>query len=213
MLAVGVEMKLLYQTHSPHARKVLVMAHEVGIADRLEVVNQETSPMVRNDAVFALNPLGKVPVLILSDVDCLFDSMVICEYLDGLHDGPRMFPPHGAARWHAQRLQALAQGMADAGIQLRWETERRPEAFRWPQLGDGYRDKLVTSYDYIEAEISLDGPVDIGQISLACTLSWLAFRDLPWFGDRHPRLAAWFEAFSHRPSMTRTPLSGQTHDR
>ena len=205
-------MKLLYQTHSPYARKALVFAHEAGLARQIEVVQHETSPTRRNEHVFAENPLGKVPVLIRPDQSAIFDSDVICAYLDTLHSGRKLIPQEGEARWQALRLQAVAQGLADAGIQLRWEIERRPEAFRWPQLGDGYRDKLAASYDFIEAEISLDGPVDIGQISLACTLSWLAFRDLPWFGDRHPRLAAWFEAFSHRPSMARTPLAGQTHD-
>jgi glutathione S-transferase len=204
-------MKLLYQTHSPYARKVLVMAHEVGLAGRLEVVHEETSPVARNDAVFALNPLGKVPVLVTDDSDCLYDSTVICEYLDGLHDGRKMIPPHGAARWQALRMQALAQGIADAGIALRWEMVRRPEALRWPQIAGGYRDKLLTSYDVLERDASLDGPLDIGQIALATTLSWLVFRELPAFADR-PRLARWYEVFCQRPSMLATPLSGQTHD-
>lgn len=209
---VPTTMRLLYQTHSPYARKVLVMAHEVGLAERLEVIHQETSPVVRNDAVFALNPLGKVPVLIIGE-QCLFDSTVICEYLDGLHDGPKMIPPHGAARWHTLRLQALAQGIADAGIALRWEIARRPEALRMPELADGYRDKLLTSYDFIERDATLDGPVDIGQIALATTLSWLVFRDLPAFADGRPRLAQWYEQFHRRPSMLATPLSGETYDR
>ena len=109
-------MRLLYQTHSPYARKVLVMAHEVGLASRLDVVHYETSPTRHNDLVYALNPLGKVPVLVTADGFCLFDSIVICEYLDGLHDGERMIPASGIARWQALRLQALAQGLADAGI-------------------------------------------------------------------------------------------------
>jgi glutathione S-transferase len=207
-----VHMKLFYQTHSPYARKVLVMAHEVGLAERLEVIHQETSPVVRNDDVFAKNPLGKVPVLVTEQGDCLFDSTVIVEYLDGLHDGPRMIPPGGAERWHALRLQALVQGIADAGIALRWEITRRPEALRWPALADGYRDKLVTSYDFIERDAALDGPVDIGQIALATGLSWIAFRELPSFGERHPRIARWYEEFSRRPSMLATPLSGETRD-
>ena len=85
-------MKLLYQTHSPYARKVLVAAHEMGIAQELEVIHHETSPLLRNDAVFALNPLGKVPVLIDADGTVVFDSDVICEFLDRRHDG-RQTPP------------------------------------------------------------------------------------------------------------------------
>src|SRR5689334_7923980 len=208
-------MKLLYQTHSPYARKVLVMAHEVGLASRLDVIHEETSPVVRNDAVFALNPLGKVPVLIIDGDQCLFDSTVICDYLDTLHAQPKMIPPHGPARWRALRLQALAQGIADAGIALRWEIARRPEPLRMPELADGYRDKLLTSYDFLERETALEevGPIDIGQIALATTLSWLVFRALPGFADGRPRLARWYDRFSRRPSMLATPLSGETHDK
>jgi glutathione S-transferase len=204
--------QLFYQTHSPYARKVLVMAHEVGLADRLEVIHQETSPMLRNETVFALNPLGKVPVLITGD-ECLFDSNVICEYLDGLHDGRKMIPPSGAARWRALRLQSLAQGLADAGILLRWETARRPEALRMPELADGHREKLVTSYDYVERDQSLDERLHIGHVALATALSWILFRELPDFREGRPRLTQWYDRFERRPSMLATPLSGATYDR
>ena len=129
-------MKLLYQTHSPYARKVLVAAHEVGLADKLEVVHQETSPTRRNEDVISLNPLGKVPVLICDDGLVLFDSTVICEYLDGMHEGQKLIPASGKTRWLALRLQALAQGIADSGIAVRWEAERRPDALRWPTMRD-----------------------------------------------------------------------------
>ena len=205
-------MRLLYQTHSPYARKVLVLAHETGLAGRIEVVHHETSPTRRSDAVFALNPLGKVPVLVTADGLALFDSTVICEYLDGLHRGPRMIPEAGPARWRALRLQALAQGLADAGIALRWETERRPEAVRWAPLAEGQAAKLLAGYDFAEGEVPEEGPPDIGQIALASALDWLIFRGLPDFRDGRPRLARWFAAFAARPSMRATPLSGQTRD-
>ncbi len=101
-------MKLLYQTHSPFARKVLVFAHEVGIADQVDVVHHETSPTLRNDEVYAQNPLGKVPVLIRPGQAPIFDSDVICAYLDTVHSGRRLIPPEGEARWHALRIQALS---------------------------------------------------------------------------------------------------------
>lgn len=205
-------MKLLYQTHSPYARKVLVMAHEAGLAGRVEVIHHETSPTRRNEAVFAANPLGKVPVLICEDGLALFDSVAICDHLDGLHDGPKLIPPTGRARALTLRLQALAQGLADAGIALRWETERRPEALRYPALAEGQAAKLVAAYDFAEREVELDGPVELGQIALATALSWLEFRGLPSFRPGRPRLSAWLDAFSRRPSMRATPLSGETHD-
>jgi len=203
-------MKLLYQTHSPYARKVLVAAHESGLADRLQVIHHETSPTRRNEVVYALNPLGKVPVLILDDGTVLFDSSVICEYLDGLNEGPKLIPAD-AARFRVLRAQALAQGIADAGIAARWDIERRPEALRWPVLVDAYREKIAAACDYLERGIDPEG-VDLGAIAIATALSWIDFRDVYDFRAGRPRLAAWYEAFSSRPSMHATALSGATHD-
>lgn len=206
------KMTLLYQTHSPFARKALVFAHEAGLADRLEVVHQETSPTNRNDLVFARNPLGKVPVLLREDLPPLFDSDVICAYLDGLHDGPRLIPAAGEPRWQALRLQAAAQGLADAGIQLRWETVRRPDALRYPPLARGHAEKLTTTYDWLEQELDSDAPLHVGHIAAATALAWIAFRDLADFRAGRPRLTAWFDAFEQRASMRATPLSGETVD-
>ena len=204
-------MQLLYQTHSPYARKVLVMAHETGLASRLHVIHQETSPTLRNDLVFATNPLGKVPALILDEGVTLFDSSVICEFLDGLHAGPPLIPADGPERWRVLRLQALAQGLCDAGIALRWETERRPVQTRWSPMADGQTQKLLAAYDFVERE-ALDGPLDVGQIALATALDWLEFRALPDFRAGRLKLTAWFEAFTRRPSMTATTYRGQTRD-
>jgi glutathione S-transferase len=205
-------MKLLYQTHSPFARKVLVFAYEAGIAGRIDVIHQETSPTRRNEAVFAENPIGKVPVLIRAGRPSLFDSDVICAFLDTAHDGRKLIPPDGESRWLALREQALAQGLADAGIAIRWETVRRPETLRYEQLRDGYIEKLISGYDWLERELDVSSPVHVGHIALATCLDWLEFRDLPGFRDRRPRLADWFDEFQDRPSMRATPLSGETHD-
>ncbi len=205
-------MKLLYQTHSPFARKVLVFAHEAGIADHIEVIHQETSPTRRNEVVFAENPLGKVPVLMRPGHPSLFDSDVICAYLDAGHDGRKLIPGDGELRWLALREQALAQGLADAGIAIRWETVRRPEGLRYAQLRDGYMEKLNAGYDWLERELDISGPVHIGHIAVATCLEWLEFRDLPGFRDRRPRLSDWFDEFRNRPSMRAAPLSGDTYD-
>ena len=204
-------MILYYQTHSPFARKALVFAHEVGIADRLEVIHHETSPTLRNARVYAENPLGKVPVLLRPGASALFDSDVICAYLDTLHDSRKLLPQDGEARWQALRLQAVAQGLAQTGIALRWETERRPEPLRYDALAQGYRDKIEASYDWIESTLDDDAQVHVGHIALATTLSWMAFRQLPSFRAR-VRLTRWFEVFEKRASMQATPLSGDTHD-
>ncbi len=205
-------MKLLYQTHSPYARKVLVFAHEVGLASHIEVIHQETSPTLKNEHVFAQNPLGKVPVLLRPGLQPLFDSDVICAYLDTVHSERRRIPTEGEDRWRALRLQAAAQGLADAGIALRWETVRRPEALRYAPLRDGFVSKLTTTYDWLEVHLDIDSPVHVGHIAIATALSWIEFRKLPSFRDGRSRLCSWFDTFVARPSMKATPLVGEAQD-
>ncbi|MEP5762126.1 MAG: glutathione S-transferase family protein [Litoreibacter sp.] len=205
-------MKLLYQTHSPFARKALVFAHEAGLADQLEVIHHETSPTNRNDEVFASNPLGKVPVLVLESGENIFDSSVICTYFDDLHAGTKLIPTNPVEKYTSLCLEALADGMSEAGIWARWESVRRPEHLRHDAFLQGQLLKLIESYDYIEAEITLTQQISIGEIALATSLSWLEFRGLPTFRESHTNLSNWFDGFSQRPSMQATTLSGDTHD-
>ena len=205
-------MKLLYQTHSPYARKALVFAHEAGIAHRIQVIHQETSPTLRNDLVYAENPLGKVPALVRPGAPTLFDSDVICAYFDSLNELRKLIPSEGEARWQALRVQAIAQGLADTGISYRWETVRRPEGLRYAPLQAGFREKLTATYDWLEAHLDVQAPPHVGHIAVATALSWIEFRELPDFRERRPRLAAWLDEFEARPSMRATPLSGETQD-
>lgn len=205
-------MQLLYQTHSPYARKALVFAIEAGIAEQIEVVHHETSPTWKNDTVFANNPLGKVPVLVRPGLEPLFDSDVICAYLEGLHGGRPLIPSAGEPRWHALRIQAVAQGIADAGIAVRWEDVRRPEGLRYLPLRDGYAEKLRESYAWLDQRLDVVGDLHVGHIAVATALDWIEFRDLPSF-RAHARLSEWLDRFKQRQSMLATPLSGDTHDR
>lgn len=200
-------MKLLYQTHSPFARKALVFAHEAGLADRIAVIHHETSPTLRNDEVHNLNPLGKVPVLI-AEGEAIFDSTVICEYLDGLHDGPSLIP---ADRIDALRWQAVADGISEAGILVRWETTRRPEHLRYPLLGEGHLAKVAGACAYLEARFQPAERPGLAEIAIATALSWIAFREVHDLAA-YPRLAAWLEVFEQRPSMRATTLVGETLD-
>ncbi len=109
-------------------------------------------------------------------------------------------------------MQAVAQGLADAGISLRWETVRRPEHLRYPALAEGFTQKLIASYDWLERQPLLDPEVHVGHIGLATALSWLEFRQHPGFREGRPRLTAWFDEFERRSSMLATPLTGETHD-
>jgi glutathione S-transferase len=213
-------MKLLYQTHSPYARKVLVAAHEMGLQRQLRVVHHETSPTRPNEDVTALNPLGKVPVLICEDGTVLFDSSVICEYLDGMHPNRRLIPGEPGPRFQALKMQALAEGIADAGIAARWEAVRRPAPLRWPMMHDAQIRKIAAACDFLEREIDVRGRAgtghdvgpDIGDIALLTALSWIEFRGIYAFLAGRPRLAAWYRPLCARPSMLATALAGETQD-
>ena len=109
-------------------------------------------------------------------------------------------------------LAGGAQGLADTGIRLRWETVRRPEPLRYLPLAEGYRDKLIATYDWLEENLGQDDPLHIGHIAVATALSWLAFRGLPEFRGRRAKLSEWFAGFQQRASMLSTPLSGETVD-
>lgn len=205
-------MKLLYQTHSPFARKVLIFAHEIGLNSDIDVVHHETSPTNRNDEVFSLNPLGKVPVLVINDSDSIFDSRVICSYLDQCHTGPKLYPTENRENIDALRLEALADGLSEAGILARWESVRRPEHLRHEPFLNGQLVKIQEGYDYLEKHATLTERITIGEIALASALSWLEFRDVLSFRYSHPRLATWYDKFSERASMKLTSLIGDTQD-
>ncbi len=202
-------MKLHASPASPYVRKVRVVAVETGLADRLELVAGELSPVKPNATLNASNPLGKIPALVLDDGTALYDSRVICEYLDTLHAGSRMFPGSGAARWTALRRQALADGILDAAVSARYETALRPEALRWADWVEGQRGKFRRALDALETEAgNFDETLDIGTIAIGCALGYLDFRypDDGWRG-RCPELAKWFDGFAARPSMKSTAQS------
>jgi glutathione S-transferase len=199
-------LKLHYSAASPYVRKVMAVAIETGQAGRLEPVTRTVTPVQPDADLTRDNPLGKVPCLVTDDGVALFDSRVICEYLDGLHDGPRMFPPSGQARWTALRRQAEGDGILDAAVLTRYETFLRPQERRWPEWIEGQKQKFRRALDRLEAETGAFGEtIDIGTITIGCALGYLDFRyqDENWRASR-PRLGAWFERFSERPSMART---------
>ena len=197
-------MQLYFSPASPFARKVRVSAIELGVAEHIELVPVALSPVNPHAALRAHNPLGKIPALVSEDGQALYDSPVICEYLDHLAGGGRLWPAPGPARWRALRRQALADGITDAAGLVRYEQTVRPEALRWGEWLHGQRLKIHTALDSLEAE-PLDGPFDIGAISLACALGYLDFRfpQEPWRTGR-ARLSAWYDALATRPSMQQT---------
>lgn len=196
-------MKLRFSPASPYVRKVSVTLIETGLENRVEKIptnvwDPETD--IAND-----NPLGKVPTLILDDGQVLYDSPVICEYLDSLHDGDKLLPASGEGRWQALRLQALGDGMTDAGI-ISFLEARRPEEFQYEQWRQRQTGVIFRVMDALEGDLeNLQAGFGLGQIAIACSIGWLDFRlpDLGWRGDR-PGLADWFDVVSERPSIAKT---------
>ena len=144
-------MKLHWSPRSPYVRKVMIVAHETGVADRLELVRSVVAMSKPNHDVLRDNPLGRIPTLVTGDGTILFDSAVICEYLDSLHTGPKLFPPAGAERWHALRWHALGDGMLDTLIVFRNEREQ-PPAQQNPDWLANFALKIARSLDAIERE-------------------------------------------------------------
>lgn len=199
-------MKLMYSPTSPYVRKVMILAIERGLDRKIEKLPQAASPMGGNKVLEKANPLGKVPALELDNGMTLFDSPVICEYLDSKHKGDKLFPASGARRWKALRLQAIGDGILDAALLARYETAMRPENLRWTDWLDGQKRKLAQALDQLEKEAKdLAGGLTIGQVTVACALGYLDFRfgDMNWRKGR-PKLAAWFDKFSRRKSMQAT---------
>ena len=199
-------MKLHSSPTSPYVRKVRVLLLETGLHDQVDQVAQAASPIEPNPVVNADNPLGKVPALHTDDGMSLYDSPVICEYLDSLHDGAKMFPGSGRARWLALRRQALGDGLLDAALLGRYEAASRPPEMLWPEWMAGQMLKIERSLDAMQAEAGdLAEIVDIGAITLACALGYLDFRygENDWRASR-PALAAWYDGFAQRPAMRET---------
>ena len=194
-------MELRYSPTSPFVRKVMATAIETGTAGRIEKNPTKTAdPDLAGD-----NPLGKVPALVTDDGEKLYDSRVICEYLDGLHDGPALFPAPGPARWTALRHQALSDGIMDAIVACVVEARRtqneESRAYTEKQKG-----KVRRAVAQLEGEADdLGGPLTIGHVTMGCALGYIDMRmsDMDWRQDA-PRLARWYVDFATRPSMTET---------
>jgi len=199
-------MKLYSTPTSPFVRKVLVAAHELGLADRIETELLRPSPTAADPRLSRDNPLSKIPALVLDDGASLYDSPVICEYLDALAGGGVLVPAAGPGRWDVLRTQALADGILDAAILVFYERQFRPAELHWDAWLAGQTQKALQGLDALEAQAAgFSAAPDVGQIASACALGWLEFR-AP-FGDvraGRPALTAWFERFSSRPSMAAT---------
>jgi glutathione S-transferase len=197
-------MKLRYSKTSPYARKVRIVAHELGLAQSLELISTDTWNLP--DALLSENPLGKVPSLATTDGGILYDSPVICEYLASLKSPNGLFPPSGPERWQALRLQALGDGMMDAAVECYAEANFRAPEQRSQAWVERMKASVTRSLDHLDT-IAAEGLAEltIGSIAVACALGYLdlRFAEDQWRRGRE-QLSRWFESFSQKPSFVST---------
>ena len=200
-------MTLFHNPASPYVRKVMVLLHETGQLDRVALQHSQLTPVSPDAALNQDNPLGKIPALRLADGNVLYDSRVILDYLDQQHVGNPLIPREGSTRWRRLTLAALADGIMDASVMIRYELALRAPEKHWDQWLDAQREKIRRALAVLEAEAiaELTSHFDIAAISVACALGYLDLRhpDLNW-RDAHPQLSAWYAEASQRPSMLAT---------
>lgn len=196
----------LYHSHtSPYVRKVMVLLHETGQLDDVEVITVDNSPLAPTEPLPSKAPLTRIPALERPDGPTLFDSRVICAFLDA-RVSAGMYPD-GARRWEVLTLEALADGMLDSALAMAYEVRFRPGDKQW----DGWLDAQWAKVDRACAALNqrwmahLSGPLDMAQIAVACALGYLDLRhDGRGWRKGNDALAAWYEAFSARPAMIAT---------
>lgn len=199
-------MELYYASTSAYVRKVMVCAQLLGLAPEITLLASAAHPIERDARIAAFNPLAKVPALRTEQGLCLYDSRVICEYLNHRAAG-QLLPADGEARWLCLTRQALGDGLLDAALLARYETSARPLEKQWSAWRDAQLTKVAAALAAIEqqAEAFSRTPDDLGLIAIGCALGYLDFRfaELNWRAT-HPQSAAWFALFDAHPAMAAT---------
>ena len=202
-------MRLYHSATSPFVRKVTVALRELGLADQVELVSASGTPLDPGSVPLGRNPIGKVPVLERADGPALYDSRVICRYLDELAGG-RLYPAKPRL-WETLTLEATADGILDAAVLMVYENRLRPEASRSTPWVEGQWQKVARALEAVEGRwiAHLAGPLDMAQIAMGCALGYLDFRHAArdWRAG-HPALAAWEARFAERPAMQETKPKG-----
>ena len=197
------EMILHWSPRSPYVRKVMIGLWEMGLQDRVRIVRTVAGGTTPHRELMKINPVGKIPTLELPDGSAIYDSPVILEYLDTLHQGPKLYPAAWPERLTALRRHALGQGMLDSALPLLAEGFRPAERQSEPHKAL-WRTKLVACVEALEheAEALASSGFTVGHLAIGVALAYLDFRfaELVW-REGHPRLAAWHETFNARPSV------------
>jgi glutathione S-transferase len=189
-------MKLLSHPFSPYGRKVRIAMGLKGLQDRIEVETVDTSPVDTPD-IDRSNPLGKIPALVIDEDTAIFDSHVICEYLDTLAPSPLLFPKGGVERIKTLTLGALCDGILDAALLLVYEKRFRPEEKWHAPWQARQQGKIDRALDYLEKKPPVwKESADYGHLTLACALGYLDFRHEGKWRAGHPKLVAWLDQFA-----------------
>ena len=189
-------MKLLSSPLSPYVRKVRITAAMKGLEDKIETVPTDTNPL-DNPQISKTNPLAKVPALITESGTAIFDSHVVCEYLDSLAPSPVLFPKSGQERWDTLVLGSLADGILDAALLLVYEKRFRPEEKWHAPWQQRQQRKIDQAVDHLEGSPPAWGASpNYGHLTLACALGYLDFRHEGKWRAAHPKLVAWLDRFA-----------------
>lgn len=202
-------MQLMYGALSPFVRKVMVSAHEKNLVESIDLVPTAVGAGKTNETLMALNPVGKIPALVLADGTPVHDSTVIIDHFDTLVPEPRLIPAAGKARIRALRMNATADGLLVAGVLVRAELSR-PETGRWAEWHDAQLAKVRACLQSLDREVQDAGATPtIGEVAAGIALGWVDFRmsDVAW-RDTCPQLARWYAEFAQRPSMLATAPKG-----
>jgi glutathione S-transferase len=187
---------LLSHPFSPYGRKVKIAVALKGLKDRIEVVQVDTNPL-DNPGITRVNPLGKIPALVIDGDTAIFDSNVICEYLDTLAPAPVLFPKGGVERMRTLTLGSLADGILDAALLLVYEKRFRSEDKWHAPWQERQQLKIDRSLDFLERSPPVwTASPDYGHLTLACALGYLDFRHEGKWRSGHPRLVAWLDEFA-----------------
>jgi glutathione S-transferase len=197
-------MKLIFSPTSPFVRKVRIAAIELGLIDKIEFMPITVAPGQPNDQyMHEVNPLKKIPALILDNGDVIIDSYVIAEYLDELAGGGKLIPASGPARWKVKSDHSLLQGMLDSMLLCRYEKAVRPQGLQWQAWSDDHWNRAWQGMARFDKQADvLSRPLDIVQIALVCVLGYADFRfaDCGW-RKAYPNLDAFHEKMLARPSV------------
>lgn len=198
-------LKLHHSPTSPYVRKVVILLYETGQLEDVELVYAMGTPLEPGSLPVSKNPLGKIPALERPDGPALFDSRVICQYLD--HRAGGKLYPKPPQLWDTMTLEAAADGILDAALLMVYEARLRPEDIQFPDWVDSQWAKITRTLDALETQWAdhLNGPLDMGQIAVGSALGYLDFRhnDRDWRNERSV-LSDWYSGFSARSSMQAT---------